>query len=96
MTKSKSIFVTAIISAMLVIIAIASYRLYKPAFIALVCVFSVAGFISVAVKFCGWLQSPASKAEEILMPPISNSLFDGGDFTATYEQIKRELETGET
>ena len=93
MSKKKSMFVTAIISVMMAVIMFAAYRLSMPVFIVLVGILSGAGFMSVATIFCGWLQKPSERDEELIEPPLVVGDLENEDFSATYEQIKKEVES---
>lgn len=99
MSKKKSVFVTAIMSIMLAAIAFAAYRLTMPVFIAVVSLLSVAGFVSLAISFCKWLQKP-SECEDNNLDVINFKAKPhygeepGAGYELTYEQIKQELNGG--
>lgn len=59
MSKKKSIFVTAIVAVMMVLIAVASNRIIYSVFIAIVSAFAVIGFLACTVLFCKWLEKPS-------------------------------------
>lgn len=58
MSKSKSIFVTAIMAVMLAIIVLGAYLLKAKVWAWIVGSLAVYGLVSGAVKFCLWLQKP--------------------------------------
>lgn len=102
MNKQKSVLVTAIIFFLTAVIALAAYKLSTPVFILLVSVFSAVGFASSAVSFCRWLEKEPTRTEEPIEPLTINAHaddtdsetfgFDAGQFSATYEEIKKEME----
>lgn len=95
MSKKKSVAVTTIVSALLVVVAIAAYRLAMPVFIIITAVFGGVGFLSAASFFCAWLEQESAREEETVEPIKLNSEPDlSADFTATYDDIKREVEAG--
>lgn len=59
MSKKKSIFVTAIVAIMMVLIAVASNRIIYSAFVVIVSTFAVIGFLACTVLFCKWLEKPS-------------------------------------
>lgn len=59
MSKKKSIFVTAIVDIMMVLIVVASHRIVYSAFVVIVSTFAVIGFLASAVAFCKWLEKPS-------------------------------------
>jgi len=96
MSKKKSVAVTTIVSALLVVVAIAAYRLAMPVFIIITAVFGGVGFLSAASFFCTWLEQESLKEEEAVEPiTVKAQEIDlGPDFTVTYDDIKREVEAG--
>ena len=96
MSKKKSVAVTIIVSALLVVVAIAAYRLAMPGFIIITAVFGSVGFLSAASFFCAWLEQESLKEEEAVEPiTVKAPEIDlGPDFAATYDDIKREVEAG--
>lgn len=100
MSKTKSVTVTVIVCALLGIATFAAYRLAMPAFIIIASVFSGIGFLSSASFFCSWLEQESLKEEEAV-EPVTVKKKDpkpeadlGPEFTATYDEIKREVEAG--
>ncbi len=61
MNKRKSILVTVIITAMLVIIDIFLYRQSKSGFALLTGMVTFYGYYRVAVDFCRWLCTPEKR-----------------------------------
>lgn len=95
MSKTKSVTVTVIVCALLGVATFAAYRLAMPAFIVMASVFSGIGFLSSASFFCAWLEQESAREEETVEPIKLNSEPDlSADFTATYDDIKREVEAG--
>lgn len=95
MSKKKSVAVTIIVSALLVVVAIAAYRLAMPVFIIITAVFGGVGFLSSASFFCSWLEQEPLREEDTVEPIRLEREPDlGADFTATYDEIKREVEAG--
>ena len=95
MSKKKSVAVTTIVSALLVVVAIAAYRLAMPVFIIITAVFGCVGFLSAASFFCSWLEQESLKEETPVEPiKLEREADLGPDFTVTYDDIKREVEAG--
>lgn len=95
MSKKKSVAVTTIVSALLVVVAIAAYRLAMPVFIIITAVFGGIGFLSSASFFCAWLEQESLKEEEAVEPiKLEREPDLSPDFTVTYDEIKREVEAG--
>ena len=97
MSKKKSIFVTAIVSIMMVFVAIASNRLVYPVFVAIVSAFAALGFLASAIAFCKWLEKPSEHPQDDLdiihfkaTPHYGEE--PGKGYEMTYEQIKQEVE----
>lgn len=95
MSKKKSVAVTVIVCALLVVVAIAAYRLAMPVFIIITAVFGGVGFLSAASFFCSWLEQESLKEETPVEPiKLEREPDLSADFTATYDEIKREVEAG--
>lgn len=95
MSKTKSVTVTVIVCALLGVATFAAYRLAMPAFIVMASVFSGIGFLSSASFFCSWLEQESLEEKEPVEPIRLEREPDlGADFTATYDDIKREVEAG--
>ena len=97
MSKKKSIFVTAIVSIMMVFVAIASNRLVYPVFVAIVSAFAALGFLASAIAFCKWLERPSERKEDNLdiirfkaRPNYDEAPVEG--YEMTFDEIKREVE----
>lgn len=96
MSAKKSIFVTAAMTAMLIVIMICLLALkYKVAFFAIGGIFATIGLISTAVSLCGWMMetreeelSPVVVNEEAPEPP---QVVMPGEVTATVEEIMKEV-----
>ena len=88
MSAKKSIFVTAAMTAMLIIIMICLLALkYKVAFFAIGGIFATIGLISTAVSLCDWLMETK---EEELSPVVVNEEAPE-EVTATVEEIMEEM-----
>lgn len=93
MSKKKSVAVTVIVCALLGVAAFAAYRLAMPIFVIMTAVFSGIGFLSAASYFCTWLEQESARDEVAVEPIKLSSEPDlGPEFTATYDEIKKELE----
>ena len=90
MSKKKSIFVTAIVSIMMVFVAIASNRLVYPVFVAIVSAFAALGFLASAIAFCKWLEKPSEAKEETVEPPEVVQGEEVYDFNSIIDEVKRE------
>lgn len=88
MSAKKSIFVTAAMTAMLIVIMICLLALkYKVAFFAIGGIFATIGLISTAVSLCDWLMETK---EEELSPVVVNEEVPE-EVTATVEEIMEEM-----
>lgn len=88
MSAKKSIFVTAAMTAMLIVIMICLLALkYKVAFFAIGGIFATIGLISTAVSLCDWLMETK---EEELSPVVVNEEAPE-EVTATVEEIMEEM-----
>lgn len=95
MSKTKSVTVTVIVCVLLGVATFAAYRLAMPAFIIIASVFSGIGFLSSASFFCHWLEQESAREEEAVEPiKLEREPVLGPEFTATYDEIKREVEAG--
>lgn len=92
MSKTKSIFVTAIVSVMMAFIAVASNRLLYPAFVVIVSAFTALGFLASAVSFCKWLEKPSEAKEEAVEPPEVVQGEEVYDFNSIIDEVKRDEE----
>lgn len=64
MNKKKAVFVTVVMTIMLMLIDMCLYRLNRNGFIALTGFISVYGFYRCAADFCKWLAAPEKKPEQ--------------------------------
>ena len=88
MSAKKSIFVTAAMTAMLIVIMICLLALkYKVAFFAIGGIFATIGLISTAVSLCDWLMETK---EEELSPVVVNEEVPE-EVTATVDEIMEEM-----
>lgn len=92
MSKQKSIFVTAIVSIMMVFVAIASNRIVYPVFVAIVSAFAALGFFASAIAFCKWLEKPSKAKEESVEPPEVVQGEEVYDYSDTIDEVKRDAE----
>ena len=102
MSKSKSIFVTALVALMLAAIIVGMYLLKYRAYLIIIGLMGVYGYLCASFNFCQWLgketplpplpQIRAREKEEQddmkLWPPDE-------DWTNDYDKIKAELEREE-
>lgn len=90
MSAKKSIFVTAAMTAMLIVIMICLLALkYKVAFFAIGGIFATIGLISTAVSLCDWLMETK---EEELSPVVVNEEVPE-EVTATVDEIMEEMKS---
>ncbi len=64
MKKGKALFVTIIITIMLIIIDISLFKLNRNGFIILTSAITVYGYFRAASDFCGWLIQDAEESEQ--------------------------------
>ena len=95
MNKKKSIFVTALLSALLLSLNTALYIVARPAFFAFLGIFSLFGFLGYAVAFCKWLEEPSEMKEETVEPPEVVKSEEVYDFNSIIDEVKRDAETEE-
>jgi uncharacterized SAM-binding protein YcdF (DUF218 family) len=102
MSKSKSIFVTVIMTAMLAAIVVGLYTIQFRAFLIFLGLLGAYGFLCVAVNFYRWLgeESPLlPDAQPMRIEPIKKVDGEiwqpGSEWHGTYDQIREEME-GET
>lgn len=101
MSKSKSIFVTVIMTVMLAAIVVGLYTIQFRAFLIFLGLLGAYGFLCVAVNFYRWLGEesplmPAHADKNVQGEPVGGLEFvPAPEYYGTYEQIKREME-GET
>lgn len=97
MNKQKSIFVTALLSVLLLSLNAALYIVARPAFFVFSGFFALIGFLGYAVAFCKWLEKPSEHPQDDLdiihfkaTPHYGEE--PGKGYEMTYEQIKQEVE----
>lgn len=101
MSKGKSVFVTTLMSLMLAAITVGMYLLKYRAYLIIIALMGVYGFLCAAFNFCQWLGKetplpplpqirarPQEKEEVKLWPPDE-------EWTSSYDKIKAELEREE-
>lgn len=66
MSKGKSLFVTVLVGAMLMLIDIGLYMIYQPGFAALTGALAMYGFFSGASDFRHWLEKVESFKAEVM------------------------------
>lgn len=98
MSKSKSIFVTVIMTAMLAAIVVGLYSIQHKVFEVFAVLLGLYGLFCAAVNFCRWLEQeaplmPARAEKSIQGEPVGGIEFvPAPEYYGTYEQIKREME----
>lgn len=101
MSKSKSVFVTALVAVMLVAIVVGLYLLKSRAYLIIAGVLGIYGFLCAAFNFCQWL----GKETPLLPPPPQlrhrqeepddvKVWQPDQDWTDTIDRIKAELDDG--
>lgn len=93
MSAKKSVFVTAMMAAMLTVIVFCLLGLgYKVAFFIIVGVFAVIGMSASAITLCEWLMEPAQKevSSETVAEPEETPEEVPEEVTATIEEIMEE------
>ncbi len=91
MSKKKAVFVTALMALMLALIIIGLYLLKYRAYMVVLCVLAVFGFVGCGVVFCRWI----SKESPLLpMHVADDEYIPDESFSATYDEIKAELDHG--
>ena len=89
MSAKKSVFVTAMMAAMLTVIVFCLLGLgYKVAFFIIVGVFAVIGMSASAITLCEWLMEPAQK--EVSSETVAEPEETPEEVTATIEEIMEE------
>ena len=92
MNKSKSLFVTIVMAAMLAVILWFTYSTNSIAFPILVGILGIYGFLCTAAGFCRWCgkETPMLPAET-----KRDDLWEADqEFQATYDSIKQEVKEG--
>lgn len=95
MNKKKSIFVTALLSALLLSLNTALYIVARPAFFVFLGLFALIGFLGYAVAFCKWLEKPSEVKEETVEPPEVVQSEETYDFNSIIDEVKRDAKTEE-
>lgn len=96
MSKKKSIFVSALLSVLLVSLNAALYIVARPAFFVFLGFFALIGFLGYAVAFCKWLEKPSEeKKEDTIEPPIVSQPEGTYDFSEIIDEVRREAENEE-
>lgn len=97
MNKQKSIFVTALLSVLLLSLNAALYIVARLAFFVFLGFFALIGFLGYAVAFCKWLERPSERKEDNLdiiqfkaRPNYDEAPVEG--YEMTFDEIKREVE----
>lgn len=93
MSKQKSIFVSALLSVLLVSLNAALYIVARPAFFVFLGFFALIGFLGYAVAFCKWLEKPSEKKEEAVEPPEVVQSEETWDYNDIIDEVKRDEET---
>lgn len=89
MSAKKSVFVTAMMAAMLTVIVFCLLGLgYKVAFFIIVGVFAVIGMSASAITLCEWLMEPVQK--EVSSETVAEPEETPEEVTATIEEIMEE------
>lgn len=98
MSKSKSIFVTALVTVMMAAIIVGLYSMQHKVFLVFAGLLGLYGLICAAANFCRWLEQeaplmPAHAEKSIQGEPAGGTEFiPAPEYYGTYEQIKREME----
>ena len=103
MSKHKSVFVTALVALMLAAILVGMYLLHMKAYLIVVGMMGLYGYLCAACAFCRWLL----KEPPLLPPPHHEAKEDTGkhgselwppddNWTEDYDRIKAELESEDT
>lgn len=98
MSKSKSIFVTALVTVMMAAIIVGLYSMQHKVFVVFAGLLGLYGLICAAVNFCRWLEQeaplmPAHAEKNVQGEPVGGTEFvPSPEYYGTYEQIKREME----
>ena len=95
MSKQKSIFVSALLSVLLVSLNASLYIVARPAFFVFLGLFALIGFLGYAVAFCKWLEKPSKEKEEAVEPPEVVQGEEVYDFNSIIDEVKRDAETEE-
>lgn len=90
MNKSKAIFVTALLSVMLLVIDAGCLKLWPLGFGIITGTLAVFGFWKLVVAFSSWLEYEPEDGLDVPMLVPQEEL--GEVFTATYDEIKAEME----
>lgn len=95
MSKKKSIFVSAMLSVLLLSLIAAMYSVSRILFFMFLGTFGGIGFIGFSVFFCKWLEKPSEKKEEAVEPPEVVQGEEVYDFNSIIDEVKRDAETEE-
>lgn len=90
MSKKKSIFVTALLSVLLLSLNAALYIVARLAFFVFSGFFALIGFLGFAAAFCKWLEKPSKAKEETVEPPEVVQGEEVYDFNSIIDEVKRE------
>ena len=90
MSKSKSVFVTALFAVMLAAIDAGMYKLFPLGFFVLTGALALYGFWQLSKGFLGWLLH---NEEPLALPEIHAEPVDlDEEFTQTWEEIMKEVQ----
>lgn len=93
MSKSKSIFVTALVALMLAAILVGLYLLQMRVYMIFMGLLGLYGFLCGAFNFCQWLgkeQSPLPLPPQIKERPSRETWQPDDEYTANYDEIMAE------
>ena len=97
MSKKKSIFVSTILSVLLLSLIAAMYSVSRILFFMFLGTFGIIGFVGFSVAFCKWLERPSERKEDDLdiiqfkARPNYDDAPDEG-YEMTFDEIMQEME----
>jgi hypothetical protein len=95
MNKKKSIFVSAMLSVLLLSLIAAMYSVSRILFFMFLGTFGGIGFVGFSVAFCKWLERPSVEEEANVEPPEVVKGEEVYDFNSIIDEVKRDAETEE-
>lgn len=95
MNKKKSVFVSVLLSVLLLSLIAAMYSVSRILFFMFLGAFGIIGFVGFSVAFCKWLERPSEVKEETVEPPEVVQGEETYDFNSIIDEVKRDAETEE-
>lgn len=92
MNKKKSIFVSVLLSVLLLSLIAAMYSVSRILFFMFLGTFGGIGFVGFSAAFCKWLERPSEEEEATVEPPEVVKGEEVYDFSSIIDEVKRDEE----